>query len=90
MITIGLTQFCAIEYISADLAQLEKILRERFDNLLGDISSFNEDHMSIIIKEKKIMQWGLYRQTAAGNLRISSVYKSARAGESNQRFVYYY
>lgn len=57
MITIGLTQFCAIEYISADLAQLEKILRERFDNLLGDISSFNEDHMSIIIKEKKIMQW---------------------------------
>lgn len=57
MVTIGLTQFCAIEYISADLAQLEKILRERFDNLLGDISSFNEDHMSIIIKEKKIMQW---------------------------------
>lgn len=57
IITIGLTQFCAIEYISADLAQLEKILRERFDNLLGDISSFNEDHMSIIIKEKKIMQW---------------------------------
>ena len=57
MVTIGLTQFCAIEYISADLVQLEKVLQERFDNLLGDISSFNEDHMSIIIKEKKIMQW---------------------------------
>ena len=57
MVTIGLTEFCAIEYISSNLMQLERILQERFDNLLGDISSFNEEHVSIIIKEKEIMQW---------------------------------
>lgn len=62
MVTIGLTEFCAIEYISANLEQLEKILNERFDTLLGDISSFNEEHISIIIKEKKIMQWDYIEQ----------------------------
>ena len=62
MVTIGLTEFCAIEYISANLEQLEKILKERFDTLLGDISSFNEEHISIIIKEKKIMQWDYIEQ----------------------------
>ena len=54
MVTIGLTEFCAIEYISANLEQLEKFLKERFDTLLGDISSFNEEHISIIIKKKRL------------------------------------
>ena len=40
LVTIGLTEFCAIEYISESLDKLERILKERFDNLLGDISHF--------------------------------------------------
>ena len=57
LITIGLTEFCAIEYISESLDQLEKILHERFTNLLNDISKFNREHISSIIVDKKIMDW---------------------------------
>lgn len=54
LITIGLTEFCAIEYISESLDQLEKILHERFTNLLNDISKFNREHISSIIVDKKL------------------------------------
>lgn len=57
LVTIGLTEFCAIEYISESLEKLEKILGERFDNLLGDISKFNLEHISSIIVDKEIMTW---------------------------------
>ena len=57
LVTIGLTEFCAIEYISESLDQLEKILHERFNNLLNDISKFNREHISSIIVDKKIMDW---------------------------------
>ena len=46
LVTIGLTEFCAIEYISESLDKLERILKERFDNLLGDISHFKREHIS--------------------------------------------
>ena len=57
LVTIGLTEFCAIEYISESLDKLEVILKERFDNLLGDISHFNREHISSIIEDKAIMDW---------------------------------
>ena len=57
LITIGLTEFCAIEFISENLLQLEQILNKRFETLLGDISSFHKEHVSSIIVDKKIMQW---------------------------------
>ena len=57
LVTTGLTEFCAIEYISESLDKLEVILKERFDNLLGDISHFNREHISSIIEDKAIMDW---------------------------------
>ena len=57
LVTIGLTEFCAIEYISESLDKLERILKERFDNLLGDISHFKREHISSIIEDKAIMDW---------------------------------
>lgn len=57
LVKIGLTEFCAIEYISDSLEKLEKILVERFNNLLGDISKFNLEHISSIIVDKEIMTW---------------------------------
>lgn len=57
LITIGLTEFCAIEYISESLERLEEILEKRFDNLLADLSHFNIEHISSIIIDKQIMDW---------------------------------
>lgn len=57
LVTIGLTEFCAIEFISANLEQLQTVLEKRFDLLLGDISEFRPEHISSIIIDKKIMQW---------------------------------
>lgn len=57
LVTIGLTEFCAIEFISESLEQLEQILNKRFDILLGDISTFHKEHISSIIVDKKIMEW---------------------------------
>ena len=57
LVTIGLTEFCAIEFISANLEQLQTVLEKRFDLLLGDISEFKPEHISSIIIDKKIMQW---------------------------------
>ncbi len=57
LVTIGLTEFCAIEFISENLEQLERILTDRFDLLLGDISEFHAEHISSIIVDKEIMIW---------------------------------
>ncbi len=57
LVTIGLTEFCAIEFISENLEQLEHILNDRFDLLLGDISKFHAEHISSIIVDKEIMTW---------------------------------
>ena len=45
------------EYISESLDKLERILKERFDNLLGDIYNFKREHISSIIEDKAIMDW---------------------------------
>lgn len=57
LVTIGLTEFCAIEFISANLEQLQIVLDKRFDLLLGDISAFKPEHISSLIVDKKIMEW---------------------------------
>ncbi|TCS80052.1 hypothetical protein [Pectinatus cerevisiiphilus] len=54
---IGLTEFCVIEYIYADLAAFQKILQERCDDLLADMQTFNPKHITSIVHDKKIMQW---------------------------------
>jgi hypothetical protein len=58
---IGLTEFCVIEYIYAELADFQKMLEERCDNLLADMAVFNPDHITSIVHDKKIMQWN-YRE----------------------------
>ncbi len=57
LVVIGLTEFCAIEYISESLAQLEKILKKKFDILMSDLSSFHPEHINSIIIDKHIMEW---------------------------------
>ena len=57
LVIIGLTEFCAIEYISESLAQLEHILRQKFALLIGDLSRFHREHINSIVVDKKIMEW---------------------------------
>lgn len=62
LVIIGLTEFCAIEYISESLAQLEHILRQKFSILLGDLASFHREHINSIVVDKKIMEWNYIPQ----------------------------
>lgn len=66
---IGLTEFCVIEYIYADLNAFQRLLEERCDNLLADMETFNPKHITSIVHDKKIMQWNyaqLLPQTLEG------------------------
>ena len=62
LVIIGLTEFCAIEYISESLAQLEHILRQKFALLIGDLSRFHREHINSIVVDKKIMEWNYIPQ----------------------------
>lgn len=62
LVIIGLTEFCAIEYISESLAQLEHILRQKFALLIGDLSRFHREHINSIVTDKKIMEWNYIPQ----------------------------
>lgn len=54
---IGLTEFCVIEYIYAELEAFQEILQERCSGLLADMQTFNPEHITSIVHDKKIMQW---------------------------------
>lgn len=56
-ITVGLTEFCNIDFISSDLPMLERILRARFERALRDLAVFNPETIDSIVVEKKILDW---------------------------------
>ena len=56
-VQIGLTEFCRIEFISASLSRLEKILRERFAKIIEELAGFRIDTISCVVQEKQILTW---------------------------------
>lgn len=56
-VRIGLTEFCRIEFIAASLSRIEKILRERFAQVIEELSGFHLDTVSCIVREKQILTW---------------------------------
>jgi hypothetical protein len=55
--TVGLTEFCNIEFITAKQEDEEVILKERFDRLLKALAIFNKDDIDSIVVDKKILEW---------------------------------
>ena len=55
--TLGLIEFCRMEYITGDFSSFEKLLREQMPSLLDRIASFREDSMGSILREKNLSQW---------------------------------
>lgn len=55
--TVGLTEFCNIEFITAKQDMEEKILKERFERLLKSLAIFNKDDIDSIVVDKKVLEW---------------------------------
>lgn len=56
-VTVGLTEFCSIDYITADLDALERVLKERFARTLKDLAIFNRDTIDSVVIDKNILEW---------------------------------
>lgn len=56
-VRMGLMEFCIIEYIYADINIFQKMLEKKCDSLLADMQAFNPEHISSIVRDKKILQW---------------------------------
>lgn len=55
--TVGLTEFCNIEFITAKQEVEEKILKERFERLLKSLAIFHKNDIDSIVVDKKILEW---------------------------------
>lgn len=56
-VTVGMTEFCNIDFIAANLPSFEKLLTERFDRALRDLGEFNPGTIDSIVADKKILEW---------------------------------
>lgn len=56
-ITVGLTEFCNIDFITSNLTALENILKDRFERTLRNLAIFDQDNIDSILIEKKILEW---------------------------------
>lgn len=56
-VSVGLTEFCDIDFITDELAVLEAILRERLAKTLQNLVQFNRDAIDSIVVEKQILEW---------------------------------
>jgi hypothetical protein len=54
---IGLTEFCDISFITADLVALEKLLRERMEKTLCGLAQFDPNCLCAQFASKKILEW---------------------------------
>ncbi len=54
---IGLTEFCRIEYIAPNLEVMEQLLSKQFETMLRDMAEFNIQTISVVVKEKHILDW---------------------------------
>ena len=56
-VKLGLIEFCRIEFITADLAVFEKLLRRDLDAMLHDMVEYNPNSVGCIVREKGILAW---------------------------------
>lgn len=54
---IGLTEFCDIKYIAADLPSLEKMLNAYLETTLAGMVNFSLDNIDSIVVDKQILTW---------------------------------
>lgn len=54
---IGLTEFCDVNFISPNLAQMEAILQERLEETIRDLAFFRQEKLDSIVIDKKILEW---------------------------------
>lgn len=55
--TVGLTEFCNYEFISENIKEAEEKLKSRFERFLKSLAIFNKEDLSVIVLEKKILEW---------------------------------
>ncbi|SMC74252.1 hypothetical protein [Sporomusa malonica] len=54
---IGLTEFCDISFFTANIAALEKLLRERMEKTLCGLAQFDANCLCAQFASKKILEW---------------------------------
>lgn len=55
--TVGLTEFCDINYICPNLEVLGRILSERLEGTIRNLAEFDEYTLDSIFVEKRIIEW---------------------------------
>jgi hypothetical protein len=56
-ITVGLTEYCDITFITPDLPSLESLLQERMAQRLAGMAAFDRASMDSILLDKKVLEW---------------------------------
>ncbi|MCI5567432.1 MAG: hypothetical protein PUI81_09640 [Veillonellaceae bacterium] len=56
-VKIGLTEFCRIEFIAPSLSVFETLLKKQFSDMVKDFGTFNLDKVSILLRDKHIIDW---------------------------------
>ena len=56
-IKIGLIELCRIEFITADFAVFEALLKAQLESLLAELETFDPASVSSIVREKEILTW---------------------------------
>ncbi|WP_425057665.1 hypothetical protein SCACP_21900 [Sporomusa carbonis] len=59
---IGLTEFCDINFITGDLAALEKVLTERMEKTLWQLVNFDPACLCTQFIDKKVLEWSYAEQ----------------------------
>lgn len=54
---IGLTEFCVMEFIAGSLDEFIVAITHRLDGFLEDLSRFNPEHISILVKNTGVLEW---------------------------------
>lgn len=65
--TIGLTEYFDVNFIVADIGQLENLLAQRLEIVLLGLSFFERENIDSIVHDKKIMDWQ-YQEVLPQNL----------------------
>lgn len=56
-VRIGLTEFCRIECIAADIKAFEQLLKNCLERILADLAEFNPQTLGIMMADKQITEW---------------------------------
>lgn len=56
--TVGLIEFCDVDFCAEDLPRFERFLSERMEETLTQMSFFDEATVDSIVKNKGIIEWG--------------------------------